>query len=75
MPVLPDTECSVGGRTEEHVALVEIPVDERAPILREFPRLIPQGVPFFTRLYGVAADPEAFAELATKCPVFRVERR
>ena len=62
-------------RTEEHVSLIEIPVEDRAPILREFPRLIPQGVPFFTRLYGVTADPEAFAALATHCPVFRVERR
>jgi hypothetical protein len=63
------------GRTEEHVSLVELPVADRAPILREFPRLIPQGVPFFTRLYGVTADPEQFAGLAETCPVFRVERR
>jgi hypothetical protein len=63
------------GRTEEHVSLVELPVADRAPILREFPRLVPQGVPFFTRLYGVTADPEQFAELAETCPVFRVERR
>ncbi len=63
------------GRTEEHVSLIELPVGERAPILREFPRLIPQGVPFFTRLYGVSADPEQFAGLAETCPVFRVERR
>jgi hypothetical protein len=63
------------GRTEEHVSLVEHPVENRAPILREFPRLIPPGVPFFTRLYGVGADPEAFAALASTCPVFRVERR
>src|SRR5919106_4543831 len=63
------------GRTEEHVSLVELPVADRAPILREFPRLIPQGVPFFTRLYGVGADPEAFAALAATCPVFHVERR
>ena len=63
------------GRTEEHVSLVELPVEDRAPILREFPMLIPQGVPFFTRLYGVTADPEAFAGLAATCPVFRVERR
>jgi deazaflavin-dependent oxidoreductase (nitroreductase family) len=62
------------GRTEEHVSLVELPVEDRASILREFPRLIPQGVPFFTRLYGVGADPEAFAALAATCPVFRVER-
>ena len=63
------------GRTEEHVSLVELPVEDRVPILREFPRLIPQGVPFFTQLYGVAVDPDAFAALAPMCPVFRVERR
>jgi hypothetical protein len=63
------------GRTEEHVSLVELPVADRAPILREFPRLVPQGVQFFTRLYGVTVDPEAFAGLAEQCPVFRVERR
>jgi hypothetical protein len=63
------------GRTEEHVALSELPVTERAPILRQFPRLIPHGVPFFTRLYGVTADPEQFAALAERCPVFRVETR
>lgn len=63
------------GRTEEHVSLVELPVDERASILREFPRLVPQGVQFFTRLYGVTADPESFAGLAAHCPVFRVQRR
>jgi hypothetical protein len=63
------------GRTDEHVSLIELPVENRAPILREFPTLIPQGVPFFTRLYGVTADPEAFAGLAATCPVFRVERQ
>jgi hypothetical protein len=63
------------GRTEEHISLEELPVEERALILCEFPRLIPQGVPLFTRLYGVGADPEAFAALASMCPVFRVERR
>jgi len=63
------------GRTEESVSLIELPVAERAAILREFPQLVPNGVPFFTRLYGVGADPEAFAGLADRCPVFRVERR
>ncbi len=63
------------GRTEESISLIELPVAERAPILREFPRLQPNGVPFFTRLYGVTADPEAFAALAESCPVFRVEQR
>jgi hypothetical protein len=63
------------GWTEEHVSLVELPVEDRAPMLREFPRRVPQDVPFFTRLYGVTADSEQFASLAEMCPVFRVERR
>jgi deazaflavin-dependent oxidoreductase (nitroreductase family) len=63
------------GRVDEEVALIELPVAERAAVLREFPRLIPQGVAFFARLYGVGADPDAFAGLADRCPVFRVERR
>ena len=63
------------GRTEEHISLIDLPVDQRAPILREFPRLVPQGVQIFSRLYGVTAEPEAFAALAAHCPVCRVERR
>lgn len=63
------------GRTDEQVSLIELPAAERAAILREFPRQTPQGVPFFTRLYGVTADPDDFAGLADRCPVFRVERR
>jgi hypothetical protein len=63
------------GRTDEHVSLIELPVAQRGPVLREFPRLVPQGVRYFQRLYGVTADPEAFAALAARCPVFRVERR
>lgn len=61
------------GRREERVGLVELPVGERGPILRAFPREVPHGVGFFRRLYGVSADPEEFAALATRCPVFRVE--
>lgn len=63
------------GRHEEPVALIELPVAERGAILREFPRLVPHGVFFFQRLYGVAADPEAFATLAPHCPVFRLDPR
>jgi hypothetical protein len=63
------------GRIEEPISLVELPAAERESILRQFPRLVPHGVPFFTRLYGVGADPEAFAALADRCPVFRVESR
>ena len=56
------------GRTEVHVSLVELPVEDRARILCDLPRLVPQGVPFFTRLYGVTADPEQFACLAETWP-------
>lgn len=61
------------GRREERMALIELPAEERAPILREFPHKVPHGVRFFQRLYSVSDDPEAFASLATRCPVFRVE--
>src|SRR5919112_26292 len=62
------------GRKEERVRLVELPVEERGPILREFPRKVPHGVQFFRRLYGISGDPEEFASLAPRCPVFRTER-
>jgi deazaflavin-dependent oxidoreductase (nitroreductase family) len=61
------------GRREERVTLVELPPEERAPILREFPRKVPHGVQFFVRSGIVeSADPEAFAAAAPRCPVFRV---
>ena len=64
------------GRKAERVTLVELPVEERAAVLREFPRLVPHGVQFFQRLYNLPRDPvalpEAFARLAPRCPVFRV---
>jgi hypothetical protein len=63
------------GRKQERIALVELPVEKRAPVLREFPRKVPGGVQFFRQLYSVSDDPEAFAALAPKCPVFRIEGR
>lgn len=61
------------GRKQEKVAFFELPVEEGAPILREFPRKVPHGVRFFETLYGVRNDPEEFAQLAPRCPVFRLE--
>ena len=61
------------GRIEEKVRLVELPVEERAYVLREFPQRVPHGVQFFRQLYGVSGDPEELAALAPLCPVFRVE--
>jgi deazaflavin-dependent oxidoreductase (nitroreductase family) len=61
------------GRKEERVTLVELPSEERGPILREFPSKVPGGVYFFRQLYGVSDEPEEFAALAPRCPVFWVE--
>jgi hypothetical protein len=65
------------GRKQERVALIELPVEERAPILRAFPREVPHGVQFFRQVYELPTDPAAlpaaFAALAPRCPVFRVE--
>ena len=64
------------GRGHERVVLTELPVQERAAILREFPRLVPGGVQFFQRMYQLPSDPaalpDAFASLATSATVFRV---
>ena len=61
----------------ERVTLVELPVEERGAILREFPRLVPAGIFYFRRLYDLpndrAALPHAFAGLATRATVFRIE--
>ncbi|MDQ2787855.1 MAG: nitroreductase/quinone reductase family protein [Chloroflexota bacterium] len=65
------------GRNRQRVTLTELPIEERAPILRAFPRLVPGGVPFFRQLYGLPKDPaglpEAFAALAPRCSVFRID--
>ena len=62
----------VRGRKRERVILTELPPEERAPILREFPRQVPHGVQFFQRTLGLPNDPEAFAAAAPRCPVFRI---
>jgi hypothetical protein len=61
------------GRDKERVNLVELPLQERVPVLREFPRKIPNGVQFFRQLYGISGTPEEFETLVPRCPVFRVE--
>jgi len=58
------------GRRTEHVVLIEVPLEERARILREFPRQVPHGVHFFR----LPADPEAFARAAPELAVFRIGR-
>ena len=60
------------GRRQEQVALIEVPVEERPPILREFPRQVPHGVQFFERFLGMPIDAEKLAQAAPHCPVFRI---
>jgi hypothetical protein len=65
------------GRASERVRLIELPVHERGPVLRAFPRLVPGGVGFFRRVYSLPDDPaqlpDAFGALAPSVTVFRIE--
>ena len=61
------------GREQERVNLAELTLQERAPVLREFPNRVPHGVRFFRQLYGISGTPQEFEALASRCPVFRVE--
>ncbi|AFU05660.1 hypothetical protein [Nocardia brasiliensis] len=62
------------GRKRNRVDLVELPADERPAVLREFPREVPHGVPFFVKLGLVtSADPDEFAAAAPRSAVFRIE--
>jgi deazaflavin-dependent oxidoreductase (nitroreductase family) len=59
------------GRTKTPVLLTELPVDERAAVLREFPRQNRPGVRVFVKNGVVTSgDPDAFAAAAPNCPVF-----
>jgi len=57
------------GRHGESVRLVELPVVERGPILREFLNQVPGGVRFF----GLSSDPQRIVALAARYPVFRID--
>ncbi len=59
------------GRHSERVQLIEVPVDERLPILREFARHVRGGRAFLT----VAADAsdDDFAKASANHPIFRLE--
>ncbi|RDJ94080.1 hypothetical protein B4Q13_17320, partial [Lacticaseibacillus rhamnosus] len=66
-------EASQPEAKRERVALVELPVEERGAILREFPVQVPHGTRFFESILGLPKDPEAYAAAAPKCPVFRID--
>jgi hypothetical protein len=56
------------GRNVEQVRLVELPVEERGPILRGFLRQVRGGVRFFG-----SADPDVVVAAADRYPVFRLD--
>ncbi len=62
------------GGVAEPVRLVELTAAEAEPVLREWPQVSPDGVGMM-RDAGVVTDttPDALAEAAGICPVFRVE--
>lgn len=63
------------GRRRQRVRLLALDLEERRPILRQFPVQVPAGVRFFVQVGAVRppADPDAFAEAAPVLAVFRVE--
>lgn len=63
------------GRRRQRVRLLALDLEERTPILRQFPVQVPAGVRFFVQVGVVQppADPDAFAEAARALAVFRVE--
>src|SRR5919106_607918 len=61
------------GKERRKVTFTELPSDQREPVLRAFPVEIPHGTQFFERVHGIQADPDGFATLADRCPVFRID--
>lgn len=55
------------GRHTESVQLIELPLDERGPVLRAFLSQVRGGVRFFE-----SPDPDVVASSAGRYPVFRV---
>lgn len=58
------------GHRKERVALFELPVEERGALPQAFPRKVPPRVHSFHCSCGASDDPEAFAALAPRRPVF-----
>jgi deazaflavin-dependent oxidoreductase (nitroreductase family) len=67
-------QLAVGGR-DERVRLVELDATSAEQVLRVWPTITPDGVAIM-RDAGIVSDitPDALAEVAGLCPVFRVER-
>ncbi|MFC3776264.1 nitroreductase family deazaflavin-dependent oxidoreductase [Mycolicibacterium holsaticum] len=62
------------GRTSQRVRVVEMPVEQARPLLREFPVKVPTGVDFMKTIGLVTGpNPDEFENLAGRCPVFLLE--
>ncbi|QZH65501.1 nitroreductase family deazaflavin-dependent oxidoreductase [Mycolicibacterium farcinogenes] len=62
------------GRKDQRVRMVEIPVEQARPLLRQFPILVPTGVGFMRNAGLVTGpNPDEFEALAGRCPVFRLD--
>jgi len=63
------------GRRGQPVRLTALDLEERRPILRQFPAQVPGGVRFFVQVGAVRppAGPDAFADAAPALAVFEVE--
>ncbi|OBI76986.1 nitroreductase family deazaflavin-dependent oxidoreductase [Mycobacterium sp. E740] len=62
------------GRRSERVRMVEMPVEQARPLLREFPVKVPTGVGFIKNAGLVTGpNPDEFEALAGRCPVFRID--
>ena len=62
------------GRHVESVVLVEVPLAQRGPILREFPVQVPGGMSFLEGVLGSKLDSDALVAAAAELPVFRIDR-
>lgn len=61
------------GKERRKVRFTELRPDQREPVLRAFPVEIPHGTQFFERVHHIKPDPDGFASLADRCPVFRIQ--
>lgn len=62
-----------GRSRRQQVRLVEVPADERGPMLEAYGEKIPGGSMVFKRYHGISGEPGSFAPLASLCPVFRID--
>ncbi|BBY73706.1 hypothetical protein MPRF_06050 [Mycolicibacterium parafortuitum] len=62
------------GKSRQTVRMVELPVEQARPLLRQFPVLVPTGVDFMKNAGLVTGpNPDEFEALAGRCPVFRFD--